>query len=68
VWGAHSSGASLVSFNKDAFRSWGKEQGANSPISERAAFEYTTALNYLLETNSPNRMQLGETSVVCWAA
>ncbi|MGL5389753.1 MAG: type I-C CRISPR-associated protein Cas8c/Csd1 [Serratia sp. (in: enterobacteria)] len=60
VWGAQSSGASLVSFNKDAFRSWGKEQGANSPVSEKAAFEYTTALNYLLETSSLNRMQLGD--------
>lgn len=67
VWGAQSSGASLVSFNKDAFRSWGKEQGANSPVSEKAAFEYTTALNYLLQSDSLNRMQLGETSVVCWA-
>ncbi|MCW8114124.1 type I-C CRISPR-associated protein Cas8c/Csd1 [Yersinia intermedia] len=68
VWGAQSSGASLVSFNKDAFRSWGKEQGANSPVSEKAAFEYTTALNYLLQTDSLNRVQLGETSAVCWAA
>ncbi|NPE54617.1 type I-C CRISPR-associated protein Cas8c/Csd1 [Dickeya dadantii] len=68
VWGAQSSGASLVSFNLDAFRSFGKEQGANAPISEQAAFEYTTALNALLQTHSPNRLQLGETSVVCWAS
>ncbi|WP_459609103.1 type I-C CRISPR-associated protein Cas8c/Csd1 [Dickeya oryzae] len=68
VWGAQSSGASLVSFNLDAFRSFGKEQGANAPISEQAAFEYTTALNALLQTNSANRLQLGETSVVCWAS
>lgn len=67
VWGAQTAGANLVSFNQDAFRSWGKEQGANSPVSERAAFEYTTALNALLQTNSPNRMQMGDTSVVCWA-
>lgn len=67
VWGAQTAGANLVSFNQDAFRSWGKEQGANSPISERAAFEYTTALNALLQTNSSNRMQMGDTSVVCWA-
>lgn len=68
VWGAQPIGASVVSFNLDAFRSWGKEQGANSPVSEQAAFEYTTALNALLQTDSPNRIQLGETSVVCWAA
>lgn len=67
VWGAQPSGASLVSFNKDAFRSWGKEQGANAPVSEQAAFEYATALDTLLQTGSRNRMQMGDTSVVCWA-
>jgi CRISPR-associated protein Csd1 len=70
VWGAQSSGANIVSFNQESFCSWGKwkQQGANSPIGEQAAFEYTTALNHLLRTNSPNRLQMGETSVICWAA
>lgn len=66
VWGTLSSGASLVSFNKNAFSSFGKEQGANAPVSENAAFEYTTALNYLLQSDNPGRIQIGETSVVCW--
>ena len=48
VRGAQSSGASLVSYNADAFCSYGKEQGQNAGISQQAAFAYTTALNYLL--------------------
>ena len=67
VWGAQVGGAAIASFNKDSFSSWRKEQGANSPVSEKAAFEYTTALNYLLRTDCPNRFQMGEISVVCWA-
>lgn len=67
VWGAQSSGASLVSFNKDSFSSWGKNQGYNSPVGTIATFEYSTALNYLLRTNSPSRFQMGDVSVVCWA-
>lgn len=67
VWGAQVGGAAIASFNKDSFSSWKKEQGANSPVSEKAAFEYSTALNYLLRTDCPNRFQMGEISVVCWA-
>ena len=39
--------ASLVSFNHDAFTSYGKEQGDNAPVSNAAAFAYTTTLNAL---------------------
>jgi len=67
VWGAQSSGASLVSFNKDSFSSWGKTQGDNSPVGSIATFEYSTALNYLLRTNCASRFQMGDVSVVCWA-
>jgi CRISPR-associated protein Csd1 len=67
VWGAQSSGASIVSFNLDAFTSYGHEQGDNAPISEAAAFAYTTALNYFLERNSGHRIQIGDTSTVFWA-
>ncbi|MBH1974152.1 MAG: type I-C CRISPR-associated protein Cas8c/Csd1, partial [Rhodobacteraceae bacterium] len=48
VWGAQSSGASLVSFNLDAFTSYGHDQGDNAPVSEAATFAYTTALNRFL--------------------
>jgi CRISPR-associated protein Csd1 len=42
VWGAQSAGASLVSFKLDAFTSYGHDQGDNAPVSEAAAFAYTT--------------------------
>ena len=67
VFGAQSSGASIVSFNLDAFESFGKKRGANSPVSERAASAYTTALNALLERGSKRRIQIGDTTTVFWA-
>jgi CRISPR-associated protein Csd1 len=67
VWGAQSSGASIVSFNLDAFESYGHEQGDNAPVSEAAAFAYTTALNHFLEKDSGHRVQVGDTSAVFWA-
>ena len=69
VNGAQSMGASIVSFNLDAFTSYGKQQGENAPISEQAAFGYTTALNHLLRRDPGNRqrLQLGDATVVFWA-
>jgi CRISPR-associated protein Csd1 len=67
VWGAQSSGANIVSFNLDAFNSFGKEQGENAPVSQTAAFAYTTALNHLLGRGSRNRLQVGDASTVFWA-
>lgn len=66
VWGAQSSGASLVSFNLDAFESYAKEQGANAPVSEAVAAAYGTALNHMLRGDR-NRVQIGDASVVFWA-
>ncbi len=67
VPGAKSSGAMLVSFNCQSFESYGLEQGRNAPVSEKAAFAYCNALNYLLASET-NRVRLGETSVVFWTA
>jgi CRISPR-associated protein Csd1 len=67
VWGAQTSGASIVSFNLDAFTSYGHEQGENAPISEAAAFAYTTALNRFLERGGGHRIQIGDASTVFWA-
>lgn len=67
VAGAQSSGASMVSFDKDAFKSFGKERGANAPVSERAAFAYTASLNALLERDSGRRIQIGDATTVFWA-
>ena len=67
VWGAQTSGASIVSFNLNAFTSYGHEQGDNAPVSEAAAFAYTTALNRFLERGSGHRVQIGDASTVFWA-
>lgn len=67
VYGAKSSGANIVSFNLNAFRSFGKSQGTNAPVSKRAAFAYTTALNHLLGKDSRQKLLVGDTTVVFWA-
>lgn len=67
VWGAQSSGASIVSFNLDAFTSYGHEQGSNAPVSEQAAFAYTSVLNRFLASGSGHRIQIGDASTVFWA-
>lgn len=66
---AQSAGASIVSFNLDAFTSYGKQQGANAPVSEQVAFAYTTVLNHLLRRgeNNRQRLQIGDATVVFWA-
>jgi CRISPR-associated protein Csd1 len=69
VQGAQSSGAALVSFNTSspAYESFGHngDQGLNAPVSKRATFEYTTALNYLIR--SGRRVLLGDSTVVYWS-
>ena len=39
----------------------------NSPVSEYAMFSYTTALNYLLRTDSRQKLLVGEDTFVFWA-
>lgn len=60
-------GGSIVSFNKSAFTSYGMEQGENAPVSEKAAFAYTTALNRLLRVGSRNRVAIADATTVFWA-
>lgn len=70
VFDAQPAGATLISFNNDAFCSYGKNgdtQAYNAPIGESAMFKYTTTLNYLLERGSKNRIQIGDTTTVFWA-
>lgn len=64
VRGAQSSGASLVSFNAQAFESYNREQGMNAPTSGYGAFAYGAALNYLL---SRQNHHIGDTTVLFWA-
>jgi CRISPR-associated protein Csd1 len=64
---AKSTGANIVSFNHQSFTSFGKLQGANAPIGNKAAFAYTTSLNYLLRKDSPQKIQIGDATTVFWS-
>jgi CRISPR-associated protein Csd1 len=66
VRGAQSSGAFIVSFNKDAYKSYGKQQGSNSPISSADAFKYCTVLN-AMTSNEHRRLFLGDMTLVFWS-
>ena len=67
VYGGQSSGGSIVSFNADAYLSYGKDQGNNAPVSEKAAFAYTTVLNHLLRRENKQCFSVGDASTVFWA-
>ncbi len=67
VYGGQSSGGSIVSFNAESYESYGKAQGENAPVSELAAFKYTTALNYLLNRDNRHCLSVGDASTVFWA-
>ena len=68
IRGGKSTGNSLVSFNANAYESYGKNsgQGLNSPVSEYACFAYGTALNNLLSDIS-HKLTLGDATIVFWA-
>ncbi|WP_158222656.1 type I-C CRISPR-associated protein Cas8c/Csd1 [Rhodopirellula sp. MGV] len=65
VAGAGTTGAAIVSFNQSSFESYGKSQSYNAPLGEAEAFQYTTALNYLL-ADSSRRVQVGDATMVFW--
>lgn len=67
VYGGQSSGGSIVSFNAESYESYGKSQGENAPVSELAAFKYTTALNYLLNRDNRHVLSVADASTVFWA-
>ena len=61
--------AKLVAFQvKSGYDSYGKEKGANAPISEKAEFAYTTALNHLLASDSRNKFLVGNRTFLFWAS
>ena len=68
VTGAQATGAMLVSFNANAYESYGHdgEQGGNAPVSKKAAFAYGTALNALLADREHTKI-IGDTTMVYWA-
>jgi CRISPR-associated protein Csd1 len=66
VVGAQTSGAAIVSFNKESFCSYGHEQSYNAPTSQRAADAYGYVLNRFLADPS-HKVRLNDTTVVFWA-
>lgn len=63
--GGHSAGDALSSFDKEAFCSFGLEQGANAALSPQMAAVYAAALNKLLKDE--NRcVNLAGSKVVYW--
>jgi CRISPR-associated protein Csd1 len=79
VPGGSTSGIALVSFNSNAFESFGWAGNDNAPVSREAAEAVSTALNRLLHPAFPNprepgqtlpsrHLRLSETTTVCfWA-
>lgn len=63
---ASTMGASLVCFNKDSDESYGLEQSRNAAVSERVAFKYATALQYLLSSQEQH-LFIGDATTVFWA-
>jgi CRISPR-associated protein Csd1 len=70
IRGAAPTGSSLVTFNARAYESYNRAeaQGLNAPVGERAAFAYTTILNYLLSPEKIyHKTMIGPITVVYWA-
>lgn len=64
---ASPTGAALISFDKDAFRSYGFEQSYNAPVSFEAVEAYTNAMNYLLQAPK-HHLRIGNSVVfMFWA-
>lgn len=66
VAGAQSSGASLISFNRDSFNSYGRTQAYNASVSQRVAFGAGTALKMLL-SDPERKICLGATTFTFWS-
>jgi CRISPR-associated protein Csd1 len=66
VPGAVATGATLISFDKDSFRSYGFEKSYNSPVSFRAVEAYCNALNFLVADKN-HSFRIGDTALCFWA-
>jgi CRISPR-associated protein Csd1 len=66
VPGGQATGASLVSFDKSAFQSYGFEKSRNCPTSQDAADAYCTALNALIGSDDTS-LRVGNTVLCFWA-
>jgi CRISPR-associated protein Csd1 len=64
--GGQASGVSLMSFDKDAFCSYGWEQNANSPVAPDRAMAYVLALNDLLRRDGKHRRDIAGVGFIFW--
>ncbi len=64
--GGQASGVSLMSFDKEAFRSYGWEQNQNGPVSPDRAMAYVLALNDLLKVDRGRRKDIAGIGFVYW--
>lgn len=65
IAGGQPSGMSLVSFNIKSAESYGKEQSINAPVSVQAEFKSSTALKYLVHSQT-HRLYITDTFTVYW--
>ncbi|MHB1954877.1 MAG: type I-C CRISPR-associated protein Cas8c/Csd1, partial [Sulfobacillus sp.] len=64
--GGQASGVALMSFDKEAFRSYGWEQNQNSPVSPDRALAYVLALNHLLKQDNGRRKDIAGIGFLYW--
>ena len=64
--GGQGAGVALMSFDKEAFCSYGWEQNANSPVAPDRAMAYVLALNDLLKPGSRRRRDISGVAFVFW--
>jgi len=64
--GGQAAGVALMSFDKEAFRSYGWEQNRNSPISPDRAMAYVLAFNDLLKQDKGRRKDRGGIGFLYW--
>jgi CRISPR-associated protein Csd1 len=64
--GGQASGVALMSFDKEAFRSYGWEQNRNSPVSPDRALAYVLAFNDLLKQDKGRRKDIAGIGFLSW--
>jgi CRISPR-associated protein Csd1 len=64
--GGQAAGVALMSFDKEAFRSYGWDQNRNSPISPDRALAYVLAFNDLLKADKGKRKDIAGIGFLYW--
>jgi CRISPR-associated protein Csd1 len=64
--GGQAAGVALMSFDKEAFRSYGWEQNRNSPVSPDRALAYVLAFNDLLKQDKGRRVDIASIGFLYW--